>query len=205
MLLHPFFIGRFYILYHLFYPAVLSPKISYRFNLIRHNAEMTMLRKIVLLILLLSTPTVWQSTLATEQTVEKQATPQLQVTAFYQWYMTNIERLPSADPEDQKTFEKYISQETLNLLNKINNSEDPLDADYYLSAQDYGDDWGSEIEVLRESINGTNAEVDIRLGKANDFQQTLYISLRLEHNIWKIHRIQDKVTDIDLSAWDEPK
>ncbi|QBH97661.1 DUF3828 domain-containing protein [Limnobaculum zhutongyuii] len=170
---------------------------------------MIMLRKILLLALLLTTPVLWQNTLATEQDVgsamEKQATPQQQVIAFYHWYMTNIERLPSAEPEDKKTFEQYISQETLNLLNKINNSEDPLDADYYLSAQDYGDNWASEIEVLRESIDGNSAEVDIHLGKTNDMEQTLYISLRLEHGAWKIYRVQDRVTDIDLSAWDTPK
>ncbi|AWH88279.1 DUF3828 domain-containing protein [Limnobaculum parvum] len=164
-----------------------------------------MLKKMFLLVLLLATPALWQNVLATERAVEKQATPQQQVIEFYHWYMTHIERLPSADPEDKKTFEKYISQETLDLLNKINSSENPLDADYYLSAQDYGDNWGSEISLLRESIDDTHAEVDIHLGKTDEFEQTLYISLRLEHGVWKIYRVQDKVTDNDLSTWVEPK
>ncbi|UOD33279.1 DUF3828 domain-containing protein [Massilia violaceinigra] len=58
------------------------------------------------------------------------------------------------------------------------NSEDGLDADYFIQAQDYHDDWEKNISVAKSRISGNAATVRVTPGAGKESIQRLELTLK---------------------------
>jgi hypothetical protein len=80
---------------------------------------------------------------------------------FYRWYVKTIEtnRDPIADfPTELST---YVSKSLIAEIRHAMASEDGLEADYFIQAQDYFDDWSTNARVTRSTIHGSTATLEL--------------------------------------------
>lgn len=112
------------------------------------------------------------------------------ITGFYKWYVGVL--IKNKNPMDDKAKIQQISSRRLWKYFHSKAYEN-FDADYFTSAQDFGDDWN----VARASnihIHGRTATMAVTLGspKKNERdmgQRTLQLKLVKEAGAWKIDRV----------------
>jgi len=127
--------------------------------------------------------------------VSAQSTPGDTVRAFYKWYVHALNRNVSEPlKSDKVTARKYVSASLLRRIEKAIASEDGLDADYFLSAQDFDKNWENNVVVGKVSINGATSTVNTVLPSKTMGDQKLKIRLKKEGGRWKI----DKVNDLNI-------
>jgi hypothetical protein len=112
------------------------------------------------------------------------------ITGFYKWYVGELKK--DKVPMDNKaTIRHYSSRRLWNYFHS--KAYEDFNADYFTSAQDFGDDWN----VARASnvrIHGRTATMVVTLGtpKKNERdmgQRTLQLKLVKEAGAWKIDRV----------------
>ena len=116
--------------------------------------------------------------------------PQATVTEFYQWYMHAVkaDRYPLRD--DQPTLRKYVAAALIARLKKADASDDPPDADYFIQAQDWGDDWETNIAVTDALIERGTATLVVVLGAgAGSEHRRLRVGLVQAGGAWKIQSV----------------
>jgi hypothetical protein len=118
------------------------------------------------------------------------STPQSTLTAFYYWYLESLAK--SRDPlhDDRSKIEAYVSKGLLREIDRLSNSSDGLDEDYFIRAQDYLNDWASNIVVSDVKINGSAASAKVTLGSTKQSRHPLALNLINEGDVWKISRVK---------------
>jgi len=122
-------------------------------------------------------------------------TPSDTVQSFYKWYVHALNQ-DVAEPlkSDKATAQKYVTASLLLRIKKAMAKEDGLDADYFLSAQDFDKDWENNIVIGKVSTVGTSSTVNAVLPSKTMGNQKLKIRLKKEGGRWKI----DKVNDLNI-------
>jgi hypothetical protein len=65
-----------------------------------------------------------------------------------------------------------------------------LDEDYFIRAQDYLEDWASNIIVADVQIKCRTASAIVTLGATKESMQTLALNLVKEGDAWKISKVK---------------
>ena len=118
------------------------------------------------------------------------ATPEATIKSFYSWYIQSITKNNEPLTKQPTKLKQFI---TLRLYNEIKRIYDKgeLDADYFISAQDYDEKWGKNIKVSNLKTAKTKATANVLLDGEGDFDSKLKITLVLEKgSIWKIDKIE---------------
>lgn len=115
--------------------------------------------------------------------------PRTMVKSFYSWYIAHF--IKDQDPlhNDSKTVARYVSAELVKEIEGKIHSPDGLEADYFLQAQDYQDDWAGNISVSASHIAGLAATNDVILGATPATLQRLRIRLINESGTWRIRTV----------------
>ncbi|EAW1173101.1 DUF3828 domain-containing protein [Salmonella enterica subsp. enterica] len=95
--------------------------------------------------------------------------PEKNALEFNRWYI-DLFTNPKAEPLDSKEIEKYVSSDTLKKLRATSEQErksgDELyDADFFLKAQDYMEDWPSNVTVISSEYDPVCLNVWVAFGK----------------------------------------
>ena len=124
-----------------------------------------------------------------------QSQPGDTVRAFYKWYVNALNRKVE-DPviSDRATARKYVTASLLARIRKAEAREEGLDADYFLSAQDWDNAWENNIVIGKVSTIGATSTVNAVLPSKTMGNQKLKIRLKKEGGSWKI----DKVNDLNI-------
>jgi len=120
-----------------------------------------------------------------------QDTPEAAVTAFYGWYLGALakDRVPLRD--DRKQMQSFVVTQLLKKIEHgIKNGE--ADSDYFTRAQDYFDDWASNIAVSDVRISGNTASTIVTLGNSKESRHGLAVQLVKEGDGWKISSVNDQ-------------
>jgi hypothetical protein len=121
------------------------------------------------------------------------SSPQASVRSFYKWYVHSLNR--GGNPIENKTgLQKYVTARLVGRIAKALKSEDGIDADYFLSAQDFDEDWERNITVSTPVIKGETARLTVTLTGRHIRKDKLSVFMKRETGAWKI----DKVNDWDL-------
>ncbi len=90
-------------------------------------------------------------------------TPEQAAGQFYRWYMRSL--VLSQDPlrHSPVQLSEYVSKGLISEL-KRRMGRKGLHADYFIQAQDFMDDWTTDITVVRPRIQGNTASVVVGLG-----------------------------------------
>lgn len=121
-------------------------------------------------------------------------TIQQSVGDFYRWYLGALKksRDPLNDPKEERTLRKYVAPALIAAVKKKAASPDGLDADYFLQAQDYLDDWETHVMVAEPRIDRDSATVIVVLGVEGGERQRLLLSLARTAESWKIRKVTEK-------------
>jgi hypothetical protein len=118
-----------------------------------------------------------------------QSTPQATVAAFYHWYLEALAKNRDPLHEDRSKIEVYVSKGLLREIDRRTNSSEGLDEDYFIRAQDYLDDWASNIVVSDVHIDGRAASAMVTLGSTKQSRHRLALNLVNEGDVWKISKV----------------
>ena len=118
-----------------------------------------------------------------------QSTPQATLAAFYHWYLEELAKNRDPLHDDRSKMEVYVSKGLLREIDKRANSSEGLDEDYFTRAQDYLEDWASNIVVSDVRIDGRAASAMVTLGSTKQSRQRLALNLINEGNVWKISKV----------------
>jgi hypothetical protein len=90
--------------------------------------------------------------------------PEVAVRAFYSWYLAQL--VANKDPwhSDRATLRRHVSPELLGEIQRKMESADGLEADYFIQAQDYDDDWPNHVAATLVLTQGKTAKVNLALG-----------------------------------------
>jgi hypothetical protein len=121
--------------------------------------------------------------------VAVEATPDTITQEFYQWYLGLL--VDNKDPmhEEAAVFSKYVSGALTREIEKKIHSADGMEADYFMRAQDYLDDWPGNVSVIAPHIKGSTATVVVSLGAATPSRYRLKVTLAREQGAWKIRKV----------------
>jgi hypothetical protein len=116
--------------------------------------------------------------------------PDAAARSFYAWYLQQIagnrDPLTARDPQ----LRTYVSAPLLREIRQRIASPDGLDADYFIRAQDYLDEWLGKIATSDTHVQGTTATTIVTLGDTPESRHRLTVRLVREAGVWKIRRVQ---------------
>ncbi len=121
------------------------------------------------------------------------ATPQpaeQTVSAFYEWYLHSLAAGREPLSDDRKEIAKYVSRSLVRELEKRMRSEEGMDEDYFIKAQDYLDNWERSVVVDKATVDGDKARAALQLGETGESRRRFSIALVREGGIWKIQSVQ---------------
>jgi hypothetical protein len=126
---------------------------------------------------LVSVLLVWAFGAHAQSPASSQNTPQATLTAFYHWYLEELAN--SRDPfhDDRAKIEVYVSNGLLREIDRRSKSSEGLDEDYFIRAQDYLEDWASNIVVSDVQIKGRTASAIVTLGSTKQSRHPLSLNL----------------------------
>lgn len=125
-----------------------------------------------------------QCLLATGALAKGQA-PEEAAVQFYRWYMQSL--AINLDPlrHSPVQLSAYVEKGLVNELKRRMNRKG-LHADYFIQAQDFMDDWTTDIRAVRPTVQGNMASVVIILGATPETKRILALTLTRAEGDWKI-------------------
>jgi hypothetical protein len=114
------------------------------------------------------------------------------LSTFYHWYLEALtkDQLPLSN--DRTKMELYVSTTLLQEIDKRISSPQGMDEDYFTKAQDYLEDWSSNILVSDiQIVAGNAASAIVTLGATKESKHRLAVSLVHEGNVWKISKVSE--------------
>lgn len=117
--------------------------------------------------------------------------PERVIQEFYSWYLQQL--VADKDPfeESRAKVEQYVTARLVREIDSIRKSEEGLDADPFLAAQDFDDAWAKNITISKLEVKGEQATADVLL-KGEEFSQNLRVVLALEKGAWKLDKVEGK-------------
>ena len=120
-----------------------------------------------------------------------QASPEDTLRSFYKWYLHTV----VTNHPPTRTSAKVSAASSARLRSWFRSRTGrEWDADYFIDAQDYDDDWATNIAVSKANISGNRADVTVTLGPTKSAanaigQRELKIKMVKESGGWKIDRV----------------
>lgn len=118
-----------------------------------------------------------------------QRTAESTVTGFYHWYLHALDEKQDPYAGHQDSLRKYVSIGLVRKLDRIRKGPDGMEADYFLQAQDVGDDWKDSISVTMKLSKRKTATAEVTLGVNPEMKHTVTVRLRKEALGWKIAEV----------------
>lgn len=119
-------------------------------------------------------------------------TPEAQARSFYAWYLheLNAERNPIADSGGLR---KYVTTRMVRSIERALKSEDGIDADIFIDAQDFDPLWEKNISTSKAAVRSTSATLTVTLkGGPNFGTKRLRLALKKEGGVWKIDSVNGR-------------
>jgi hypothetical protein len=117
------------------------------------------------------------------------ATPEAQAKSFYAWYMheLNAERDPIGN---SKGLRPYVTARMIRSIERALKTEDGIDADIFIDAQDFDAKWEKNITTSRAVIRGASATLTVSLKGGPDWgTRRLRLVMKKEGGAWKIDSV----------------
>lgn len=84
----------------------------------------------------------------------------------------------------------FVSKALIHELQRLADREGDPDSDYFIKAQDYLDDWLTDIKIEQSRWDKTSAVVVAVLGATEQTLNRLEVSLIVEQDRWKIRNVR---------------
>jgi len=108
------------------------------------------------------------------------------VQKFYTWYLDELSHNREPMTKNPAELKKYVSARMMADIQRRMKSADGLDADPFLQAQDFPDDWKGNVAVGVKSATS----VSVTLGKKEESRNRLIVGVVVEGGVWKITKVE---------------
>lgn len=135
-------------------------------------------------------PVLWGLKPAVASDATPPAKPATVVAEFYKWYLNELVQNHDPLSRNKQSLTPYVSASLLRELTRMMQSPDGLEADYFLQAQDYLDDWPSHIATSNTRVQSGIATTVVTLGENPAAPYRLSVTLQQESGVWKIRRVK---------------
>lgn len=112
----------------------------------------------------------------------KEQPPEQTAVQFYRWYMQSLAIQQDPLRQSPVQMSAYVEKGLVNELKRRKG----LHADYFIQAQDFMDDWTTDIRAVRPTVQGNMASVVIVLGATPETKRFLALTLTKDEGDWKI-------------------
>jgi ABC-type transporter MlaC component len=116
--------------------------------------------------------------------------PQAVVTEFYARYLKELADNKDPLKDDRSFISAHVSSALVKEIEKKIHSPDGMEADYFIQAQDYLDEWLNNISAESPRTSGTNITITVKLGAEKAKPYRLAVTLVNEQGSWKIRKVQ---------------
>ena len=119
----------------------------------------------------------------------KSPAPEHTAVQFYRWYMQSL--AIDQDPLMQSPVQMsaFIEKGLMSDLRRRMNRKG-LRADYFIQADEYMEDWTTDIKAVLPTVQGNKASVVIMLGATSETRRVLALTLVREAGDWKISMVR---------------
>ncbi|MBS7559217.1 MULTISPECIES: DUF3828 domain-containing protein [Pseudomonas] len=117
------------------------------------------------------------------------SSPKPATQAFYSWYLQTFSEDKDPLTDNVPEMKKYVSDSLIAKIKKQMASPDGLEEDYFLKAQDYMDEWLTQIKVSEPQIQGSSAKEQVTLGSTPDTTQIVDVRMIKDKGCWKIDEV----------------
>ena len=111
--------------------------------------------------------------------------PEEAAVQFYRWYMQSLAINQDPLRHSPVQMSAYVEKGLVSELKRRMN-RGGLHADYFIQAQDFMDDWTTDIKAVRPTVQGNMASVVIILGATPETKRILALTLTRAGGDWKI-------------------
>jgi hypothetical protein len=108
--------------------------------------------------------------------------PEIMVKNFYALYTDRINR--TSDPIEKKILNACLSDALVKSLA----AEKEIDEDYFLKAQDVGEDWADTITIQQVTNTPNKVSLTVKMG-AQNLNRTLLVDLVKNKKVWVIDKV----------------
>lgn len=108
---------------------------------------------------------------------------------FYRWYLQSLTIRQDPLRQSPVQMSGYVDKPLMREL-KRRMSRKGLHADYFIQAQQYMDDWTTDIKAVRPTIRGSVASVVVILGATPETRRMLALTLTRADGDWKISMVR---------------
>ena len=108
---------------------------------------------------------------------------------FYAWYLAELKSNRDPLNDDPTALSTKVSKALVREIQRRMASPDGLDADYFLQAQDYYDDWLDHVTAQAVRVSRSSATLHVDLGANPSTRHRLIVTLIREDARWKIRRV----------------
>jgi hypothetical protein len=128
-------------------------------------------------------------TAAQVATAKVESGPDVAAVTFYKWYLGQL--VQNKDPLHDAVTEmkRQVATPLLREIEKKINSADGMEADYFIAAQDYLDDWPTHVSATIRDRRDAVATVQVQLGVSTQKPYRLRVDLIKEKGDWKIRKV----------------
>jgi hypothetical protein len=119
----------------------------------------------------------------------QERTPEQAAGQFYRWYMQSLAMSQNPLQHSPVQMSEFVSKGLISEL-KRRMGRKGLHADYFIQAQDYMDDWTTDIKVVRPRIQGNIASVVVGLGATPETRRWLALTMTRDGGEWKISMVR---------------
>jgi len=87
--------------------------------------------------------------------------------------------------------QSFVAAELLKKIEQRNKKAEATSEDYFTRAQDYFEDWESNIAVSDVLVSGNDASVVVTLGNSKESQHRVAVRLFRQGDRWEISRVSE--------------
>ncbi|CAI8988249.1 DUF3828 domain-containing protein [Pseudomonas sp. IT-P253] len=117
------------------------------------------------------------------------SSPKPAAEAFYNWYLQSFSDEKDPLTDDIAQMKQYVSDDLIGKIKKQIASPDGLEEDYFIKAQDYMEEWLTQIKVSEPLTQGASAREQVTLGNTPDTTQIVDVLLVKNNDCWKINEV----------------
>lgn len=109
---------------------------------------------------------------------------------FYGWYIKSFSDGTYPLEGDSPELKRYVS---INLIDSIHQQfvrPDAMPDDYFFKAQDYFEEWFSDMKVSDLEMVNDTAKEHVELAKGTKAAQEVFVKLAKEKGCWKVVKVE---------------
>lgn len=126
---------------------------------------------------------------AAEPITASPSDPSATLHSFYHWYVTEL--IVNHEPlKNRAAMQRFVTKRLLREIDKAVQSPEGLEADYFLDAQDFDNQWADNISISKVKVSGDKATAEVLLTGQETMRRQLSVTLIKEGSLWKVDKVR---------------